>query len=75
MSKLDFHGGFCMNITSFDASKYKVKKESFDDCNKKEKFQQEVTERIREYHNKSFNIAQNMKNYIHNYDDLPRAKE
>lgn len=63
-----------MNITSFDVSKYKVKKKSFDDC-KNEKFQQEATERIKEYHNKSFNIALNAKNYIHNYDDLPRAKE
>ena len=64
-----------MNITSFDASKYKVKKESFDDRNKKEKFQQEANERIKEYHNKAFDIAQEARNYIHNYDDLPRAKE
>ena len=50
-----------------------ITEELFADKKKNEKFQQEANERIREYHNRAFNIAQETRNYIHNYDDLPRA--
>ncbi len=69
MSKLDIDS----NLLFMDLSKYKIKKDSIEDKKKNEKFQQEANERIREYHNRAFNIAQEARNYIHNYDDLPRA--
>lgn len=69
MSKLDIDS----NLLFIDLSKYKIKKDSIEDKKKNEKFQQEANERIREYHNRAFNIAQETRNYIHNYDDLPRA--
>ena len=71
MSKFDIDS----DLLSMDLSRYKIKKESIEDRKKNEKFQQEASERIREYHNKAFNIAQEARNYIHNYDDLPSAKE
>lgn len=70
MSKLDIDS----NLLFMDLSKYKIKKESIEDRKKNKKLQQESNERIKEYHNKAFNIAQESRNYIHNYDDLPRAK-
>ena len=71
MSKFDIDS----DLLFMDLSKYKIKKESPDDYYWNYKFQQEADERIREYHNRAFNIAQEARNYIHNYDDLPRAKE
>nr|WP_297934904.1 hypothetical protein [uncultured Lachnoclostridium sp.] len=71
MSKLNIDSSLLFT----DLSKYKIKKESIADKQKNEKFQQEANERIREHHNRAFNIAQEARNYIHNYDDLPRAKE
>lgn len=69
MSKLDIDS----NLLFIDLSKYKIKKDSIEDKKKNEKFQQEANEHIREYHNRAFNLTQETRNYIHNYDDLPRA--
>lgn len=40
-----------------------------------EKLMNEATERIMNNKHKQFLVAQKAKNYIHNYDDLPRRKE
>lgn len=68
MEKLDFSTLFT------DMTKYEIKQEIIDDQNN-EKCQDEANKRIKEIHYKQFISAQKSKNYIHNYDDLPRAKE